>query len=155
MISCWDTMVQSYRTSASKIKSFNCLAWPHLYFLFMTDGWNACGKFLRFSLFFEILSGSWKNCKKNTRKMWFLVIKTTNCRPGHFYTFYSWHMFEILWHIRKTQNYKKTFFISQNFDSLLRYKGSNLLHFCTKNLWCSKEKEGTSGKMLLSEHKKD
>ena len=47
---------------------------------------------------------------------------------------------------------KNTFFIFQNFYSLLRYKGSNLPHFCTYNLWCSKEKKGTSGKMLLSEH---
>ena len=31
---------------------------------------------------------------KNTRKRWFLFIKTTNCRPDHFYTFCSWRMFE-------------------------------------------------------------
>ena len=27
---------------------------------------------------------------KNTRKKVILSIKTTNCRPGHFFTFYSW-----------------------------------------------------------------
>ena len=32
---------------------------------------------------------------KNTRKRWFLGIKTTNCRPCHFFTFYSWQMVEI------------------------------------------------------------
>ena len=32
---------------------------------------------------------------RNTRKMWFWGIKTTNCRPGHFHTFYSWQIFEI------------------------------------------------------------
>ena len=47
LIRCWDTRVQNYPTSASKIKSTNCLAWPHLYFLFMADGWNFCGLFLR------------------------------------------------------------------------------------------------------------
>ena len=46
LYTCWYTRVQSYPNSASKIKSTNCLAWPHLYFLFMADRWNFCGKFI-------------------------------------------------------------------------------------------------------------
>ena len=38
---------------------------------------------------------SWAVPQKNTRKRWFLGIKTRNCRPGHFYTLYSWQIFEI------------------------------------------------------------
>ena len=43
-------------------------------------------------------SKSWvvpEKTAKNIQKMWFLVIKTTNCSPCHLYTFYSWKMFEI------------------------------------------------------------
>ena len=32
---------------------------------------------------------------KTPEKMWFVGIKTTNCRTGQFYTFSSWQMFEI------------------------------------------------------------
>ena len=46
IIRCWDTRVQSYPTSTSKIKSINCSAWPFLYFLFTADGWNFCDTFL-------------------------------------------------------------------------------------------------------------
>ena len=34
--------------------------------------------------------------KKHPKKgSFFLGIKTTNCRPGHFCTFYSWQIFEV------------------------------------------------------------
>ena len=46
-IRCWDTRVQSYPTSASKIESANCSDWPLLYFLFMAGGWNFYGTFRR------------------------------------------------------------------------------------------------------------
>ena len=46
IIRCWDTRVQSYPISASKIKSINCSAWPFLYFLFTADDWNFCDTFL-------------------------------------------------------------------------------------------------------------
>ena len=64
MICCWDTRVQSYPTSASKVKSTNCSACPLLYFLFMADRWNLCGTFLRpytksTFLFFKILIRYW------------------------------------------------------------------------------------------------
>ena len=64
LIRCWDTRVQSYPSSASKIKSTNCLAWPHLYFLFMADGWNFCDTLLspwnkNTLLFFKILIRYW------------------------------------------------------------------------------------------------
>ena len=32
---------------------------------------------------------------KTPLKRRFFGVKTTNCRPGHFYTFYSWQVFEI------------------------------------------------------------
>ena len=47
LIRCWDTRVQSYSSSASEIKSIYCLAWPHLHFLFVADGWNFCDIFLK------------------------------------------------------------------------------------------------------------
>ena len=47
LISCRDTRVHSYSTSARTMKSTNCSAWPHLYFLLMADGWNFCDIFLR------------------------------------------------------------------------------------------------------------
>ena len=60
--------------SASKIKSTNCLAWPHLYFLFTADGWNFCGTFLgpytkNTFLFFKILSSSWENRKEHPKNV--------------------------------------------------------------------------------------
>ena len=64
IIRCWDTRAQSYPTSASKIKSINCSAWPFQYFLFTANGWNFCDTFLipwtkRTFLFFKILIRYW------------------------------------------------------------------------------------------------
>ena len=62
IIHCWDTRVQSYPTSASKIKSINCSAWPFLYFLFTADDWTFCDTFLSpwtKSIFFKILIRYW------------------------------------------------------------------------------------------------
>ena len=64
IIRCWDTKVQSYLTSASKIRSINCSAWPFLYFMFTADGWNFCDTVLSpwtksTFLFFKILIRCW------------------------------------------------------------------------------------------------
>ena len=65
IINCWDTRIQSYPTSASKIKSIKSSAWPYLYFLFTADGWNFGDTFLSpwtkstFFLFFKILIRYW------------------------------------------------------------------------------------------------
>ena len=61
----WETRIQIYPTSASKIKSINCSAWPFLYFLSKADDWNFCYTFLSpwnksvFFLFFKILIRYW------------------------------------------------------------------------------------------------
>ena len=60
----WDTRIQNYPTTASKMKSINCSAWPFLYFLFTADGWNFCDTSLspwtkNTFLFFKILICYW------------------------------------------------------------------------------------------------
>ena len=64
IIRSWDTRVQSYPTSASKIKSIKSSAWPFVYFLFTADDWNFCDTFLSpwtksVFLFFKILIRYW------------------------------------------------------------------------------------------------
>ena len=102
LIYCWGTRVESYPTSASKIKSTNCLAWPHQYFLFMADGWNFCGVFLRpktkntFFLFFKMLV----HCRDKRVKIYPSCESKIKSSlpiiwPGHIYTFCLWQTVEI------------------------------------------------------------
>ena len=82
MIRCWDTRIQSYPTSASKIKNTKCSAWLLLYFLFTADGWNFCGIFLspwtKIASSFKISIRCW-NIRDQIYPISASKIKSTNC----------------------------------------------------------------------------
>ena len=90
-----------------------------------------------------------------------IAIRTT----GLLYLFYN-----TVWHFERLKSFSLVIFVIRSQDPKLKKKKLfsffKMLIRCwdtrvqiyptsaRKNLWCSKEKEGISGKMLLSEHKK-
>ena len=90
-------------TPLLQVKSKVPIVWPgHIYTfclwqvvkIFMVNSYDPKLKAL-FFIFQNRERFLRKPQKKNNRKRWVLVIKTTNCRPCDFYTFFSWQMFEI------------------------------------------------------------
>ena len=140
LICSWDTKIQSYPTSASKIKSTIPIVWPghistfclwQMVEIFVVYSKNPKLKTLLF-LFFKIFSGSWENRKKTPEKCDFWLSKPEIVGLATSILYIHGRCLIFLCYIRKTPNslfyFSKYWFVAE----IQGLKVTPLLHLQSK-----------------------